>query len=138
MDLSQEKRISRRCSRSDLGRSCRGCASPRGLARVIGGQLFKVAGRVVRVPDGPQVVFTSRTNSCDDADEVGADECALVHADPPQMEVHDGFLLDDAEQLVLRVVRGLGFVLCEAVVLRSGRAADSTARDDVVLDRGQL
>ena len=59
--------------------------------------------------------------------------------DPPQVGVHDGFLLKDAEVLVRRVVRGLGFVLGEAIGLHSGRAADSTARDDVVLDsRGQL
>ena len=41
--------------------------------------------------------------------------------------MHNGFLLDDAEVLVRRVVRGLGFVLGEAVGLRSGRAADAMA-----------
>ena len=46
------------------------------LREFIGGQLFKVAGRVVRVPDAPQVIFGNLANLCDDSDGVRAAERA--------------------------------------------------------------
>ena len=48
------------------------------LREFIGGQLFKVVGRVVRVPDAPYVIFANRANLCDVADEVGATERATT------------------------------------------------------------
>ena len=53
----------------------------------------------------PTGTFASQASLCDDADEVGTAERAH---DPPQVEVHDAFLLNDAEVLDRRAVRGLG------------------------------